>query len=112
MGFGLGPLRRVRSEGRVRRRIGGRDSGRFLDLLPSCAVWLRQRCGRGAGVPTTRGRISPRCDRYLASQGLQRARIDAYADAPAAVATYGTLGFEVYATIVDTEADLRNDAEE
>ena len=49
---------------------------------------------------------------YLASQGLRRVRIDAYADALAAVATYRSLGFEVYETIVDTEADPRGNAEE
>ena len=49
---------------------------------------------------------------YLASQGLGRVRIDAYADAPAAVATYRSLGFEVYETIVDTEADPPGAAEE
>jgi ribosomal protein S18 acetylase RimI-like enzyme len=50
--------------------------------------------------------------RYLASLGLEQVRIDAYADAPAAVATYRSLGFEVYETILDTEADPPGDAEE
>lgn len=49
---------------------------------------------------------------YLASQRLGRVRIDAYADAPAAVATYRSLGFEVYETIIDREADPPGAAEE
>jgi ribosomal protein S18 acetylase RimI-like enzyme len=49
---------------------------------------------------------------YLASQGLGRVRIDAYSDAPAAVATHRSLGFEVYETIVDREADPPGAAEE
>jgi ribosomal protein S18 acetylase RimI-like enzyme len=39
-------------------------------------------------------------------------RIDAYDDAPAAVATYRSLGFEIYATVEDEDADPRGLAEE
>lgn len=49
---------------------------------------------------------------YLRSSGVSLIRIDAYADAPAAVATYRSLGFEVYATKEDDEADPRGTAEE
>jgi ribosomal-protein-alanine N-acetyltransferase len=49
---------------------------------------------------------------YLASLGLRLLRIDAYADAPAAVATYRSLGFEVYQTLIDDEADPPGTAEE
>jgi ribosomal protein S18 acetylase RimI-like enzyme len=50
--------------------------------------------------------------RYLASLGLEPVRIDAYEDAPAAVAAYRSLGFEVYETTLDAEADPRGEAEE
>jgi ribosomal protein S18 acetylase RimI-like enzyme len=49
---------------------------------------------------------------YLRSLQADTVRIDAYADAPAAVAAYRSLGFEVYETVVDEQADWRGSAEE
>jgi ribosomal protein S18 acetylase RimI-like enzyme len=49
---------------------------------------------------------------YLRSRSVESIRIDAYADAPGAVATYRSLGFRVYETVQDEEADPRGSAEE
>jgi ribosomal-protein-alanine N-acetyltransferase len=49
---------------------------------------------------------------YLRSLGVHAVRIDVYVDAPAAVATYRSLGFRVYETAEDDHADPRRLAEE
>jgi len=49
---------------------------------------------------------------YLRSVGVSTVRVDAYADAPAAVAAYRSLGFRVYETVRDAEADPRGRSEE
>lgn len=49
---------------------------------------------------------------YLRSRGVDSIRIDAYRDAPGAVATYRSLGFRVYETVEDEHADRRGSAEE
>jgi ribosomal protein S18 acetylase RimI-like enzyme len=46
------------------------------------------------------------------SLGLETVRVDAYEDAAAAVATYRSLGFEVYDVVEDREADPRGAGEE
>ncbi len=49
---------------------------------------------------------------YLAGLELATVRIDAYEDSPAAVATYRSLGFEVYDLCEDPDAEPRGTAEE
>jgi len=69
-----------------------------------------------AVVPTHRRRgiasaLVGRAVGYLRSAGVATVRIDAYVDALAAVATYRSLGFEVYERVDDDHADPRGSAE-
>jgi ribosomal-protein-alanine N-acetyltransferase len=62
-----------------------------------------------AVVPEARRRgvasaLVTRAGCYLSSLGMDRVRIDAYEDSPAAVATYRNLGFDVYAAVEDEDA--------
>mgnify|MGYP001815257187 FL=1 len=110
----------VAGDGAIVAGDGAIVAGDGRDLVGFCICFLRR--GEGyisvvAVLPSHRRRgiasaLVRRAVAHLREQGAGVVRIDAYEDARAAVGAYHSLGFEVYDTVEDPDADPRGTAEE